>query len=438
MDAGPTGKCTALGPPFTIMSSTDIGSPTFGDSGLLVVPDPGPPTGRGAVHVSLVSQMNDLWLVRSVNDQMTGNPVGPLLTFGASPPCTQSSDCQSGVCNIGPGTCNPIRFTPVAGWPNPGMEVHFQGYLGSNYATTQPGLGEFLISMDPNNEWAQVTPTPPTATTNPLPSDCVQGVGFPSRMAFQGGAKSPYAVVCKKQNVAMGMPDSSLWVGALDGSTPNVVGQGMKNDALMNPMLYNTLSGVPFIEYQSIGSMNMLGSAFYGYGANPANLSTMLPLTVVANQSSLALGVTPLTTNDGFVLFLGSIDVTTGNASIWAGPVKTADFANLKTTPPPTLQKAATIANALTDLGLGVPLADTNNVWMAGPTFDKKQVLLSWFKRDGTPLLMGWSVYTAPMTNGVIYAAAAPMGIATLVVWVEQLPNNMYQMTGQKLVCQHM
>jgi hypothetical protein len=339
---------------------------------------------------------------------------------------------------MGPNTCNPVNFNPKTGWANPGMDVHFQGSLGSTFGTTQAGLGEIVFSIDANNEWAQVTPTPPTATTNPLSSDCVPGVGYPTRMAFQGGAKSPYAVVCQKQNVPMGMSDASLWVGALDGTTPSLVTQGMKNDTLMQPMLYTTLGGVPFIEFQSNGMMGMLGSAFYAYGANPTNLGTMLPLTVVANESTVSLGTTPLTTNDGFALFLGSIDVTTGVASIWAGPVKSADLTNLKMTPPPTLQKAASVANALTDLGIGVPLADGNNVWMAGPTFDKRQVLLSWFKRDGTPILTNSSIYTAPMTNGVVYAAAAPMGLTTLVVWLEQLPNNMYQVTGEKLICTHM
>jgi hypothetical protein len=429
--------CTSF-PAFTIMTPTDIGSQTFGDTGLVLVPDPGPPNGRGAVHVSLITQMNSNWFIRSINDMMSGSPLGPLITYAGSPACTQNSDCQSGLCNLGPNTCVPLSFYTRTGWAVPGMNVHFQGYLGSGYGTTVPaGLGEFTIAVD-SNEWLQPTTTP-SVITNPVPPDCGQGVGNPGKFALQGGSSTPYALSCNKQNIPVGMADSSLWIGAFDGNMPVEVAQGMKNDPLMNPMLYTKVSGESFVTFQSNGTMTMLGTGTYSYGPSASALTTMWPLVPVANESSVALGLAPLTTNDGFVLIAAALNSVTADGSLWVGPVKTADFPMLTKTPPPTLKKVFAAANVLTELGgLGVPQTDPNYIWVAGPTFDQRHVMLNWFKRDGTPILMEWPVYTAPSTNGVVYAAAAPMGLATIVVWLEQLPGSMWQLTGQKLICQQM
>jgi hypothetical protein len=412
------------------MSTAELGTNELSVD-LLLVPDPGGP--KAAVHVA-AHAATSTWFLRSVVDVIVGNPLGPLSTLGTPPPCTTNADCTTKSCNQ--GKCALESFDATAGWVAPGSSLVLQGVLMDAVGSVAPGLAEAAFSLSSSDETVQVMP--PKYKGWPTPPDCGPGVGFVSGRGVWGQASARYVVSCNLMNAPSG-PNASLWIGSNDSSTtPVQVATGMTSDILMNPSSYAFVNGQHFVAFGGKPSaFSALGMGAFAYGPDAASLQKATPLTIVPNMGTIPMGLAPLPTNDGFVLFLAAIDPTLSNGSFWTGPVKTADFAGLAQTPPPTLNKVLSSTMITTLASANSAATCPQGIVAAGASLDQHSVRLSWFDADGTPLVLEMPVYTSTSSK-ITQAAAAPLGIATLVVWIEkwESPSAVsYAVNATKLLC---
>jgi hypothetical protein len=411
------------------MSTAELGTNTLSGS-LLLVPDPGPAGGHAAVHVATFTEPSSTWFLRSVKDAVGGNPLGPLLTLGAPTPCLTNGDCEVGVCNETKGHCAPEGFLATAGWVTPGSSLVLQGLLSDTVVSVPPGFAEALFILSPADETVQMAA--PHLTGWPTPPDCTQGVGVVNDLYIWGHAPARYVASCNLNSGSSFPYAASLWIGSnASPSIPVKVATGGTTDLLMNPSGYAFVNEQHFVAFGGKpATASAVGMGAFAYGPDAGMLQSTTPFTIVPNVGTMPMGLSPLATNDGFVLFIAAVDMALGNGSLWAGPVRTADFPGLAQTPPPTLKKV-----------LSSPMANVNNpavspqgIVSAGATLDGATVELSWFDANGAPLVPEMEVYTAAIGTSVKAAAAAPLGSATLVVWSET-SGSAFAVNAKKYLC---
>jgi hypothetical protein len=311
-------------------------------------------------------------------------------------------------------------FAATAGSVMPGTQLYL---LGNQFQGSNQGIGRLTIPVDP---MLGVTGMPaPEFTEYPTPVDWF-APNYGTPIFAQNGQVVHYVVACELSQPTNG---ASLWVGSSDGP-PAEVATGQRTDLLMNPLLYAYVNNASFVVFLGKGGKGP-GVSAYAYGS-AADLSKTTPFALQANDVSVPFALVPSLANDGFALFLASVDSTT-SVSIWGGTVHPAGFSSLGQTPPPALAQLASQFTASTFAALNGPTVDADTIYMAGPTFTSDGVNFSWTLRDGTPLLLEWPAYTTTSTT-VIAAGAAPLGLFTLVVWMEY-QGTTFMVNAQKLFC---
>jgi hypothetical protein len=259
-----------------------------------------------------------------------------------------------------------------------------------------------------------------------------------SRLAMtppDGAGVVRYAAGCSQQS------NASLWLGNSDAATmPTLVASGMTTDMLMNPVMYGYVASEHFIVFRGATDFSTEG---FGYGTTAAALGAAPPqlFNLVSGQIVQPFALVPTVAGDAFTLFAASVDPSLKSASIWAGVVAPSGFATLGQTSAALTQ----IYSTMNVPGVGFSNSvstDAKSIYLAGASVDGTKVQLGWTRRDGTPLVMQQTVHTttnptctaATNCNTVLTAAAAPLGISTLVVWVEQTPATPPQTTVYAVV----
>lgn len=217
---------------------------------------------------------------------------------------------------------------------------------------------------------------------------------------------------------------------------------GLKSDTLMNPGLYAFVNGQHFVTFQANG----FAAGAFAYGATPAAIaSSFTPLNIVTGQASSAMGLVPSPANDAFTLFVASVDPGLANASIWAGSVTPAGFPSLAKTPPPVLTEIFSTTAVTSVGGVDDATSDASYIYGAGASFGQTDVLFTWTRRDGTPLVVEQQISTTANAtcsanqtcNTIQAAAAASIGSTVLVAWTEQTATTppTYLVNGLRLIC---
>jgi hypothetical protein len=257
-------------------------------------------------------------------------------------------------------------------------------------------------------------------------------VGHANGPYIWGHAPARYVTACNLKNTS-GPYAASLWIGSSDSSTtPAQVATGMTSDTLMSPYAYAFVNGQHFVVLAKPAGLGALAASL-AYGPDAASLKMATPLMIMPNMNTIVLGLSPLPTNDGFVLFAAAVDSAFNNGSLWAGPVKTPDFAGLAQTPPPALKQILSSSMVSAHAGIYSPALAPQGIVAAGETKDQSTIKLWWFDANGTPLVAEMEVYT-PTTTSIGPAVAAPLGIATLVVWTEKSGSS-YTVNAKEYVC---
>jgi hypothetical protein len=426
---GSTAKCKSLSGTITVMSTAELGTNVLIDD-LLLVPDSGPAGGDAAVHVTTSTDPAGTWFLRSVTHVFVGgNPLGPLLTLGAQTACTMNADCGTSTCDQTKGTCAANGFTAVAGWVTPGSSLVLEGRLSADVGSVAAGFAEAAFSFSSTDERVQVMA--PKYKSWPTPVDCDQGVGSANGPYVWGHAPARYVTACNLNDTS-GPYASSLWIGTSDVSLPLVQVASDKLPDALNPSAYAFVNGQHFLVSVKPAGMGVVGATF-AHGFDASSLQDPTPLTIVPNMNTILGGLAPLPTNDGFVLFATAVDSAFNNGSLWAGPVKTPDFASLAQTPPPTLKKLPSSSMASALASINSPAVAPQGIVAAGQTNDQTTVKLWWFDDNGTPLVADMEVYTTT-PGSIVQAAAAPLGTATLVVWIEKSGSS-YAVNAKEYAC---
>jgi hypothetical protein len=392
---GTPAKCTPSGGVFKVLTDTDFGVGGQLDDKPILVADPGPAgMNKPSVHVLVSNRATGTMYVRSIIDDP--NPVGNLVKYG--------------------GPAGP-SFQFAGGWVDPGKLLHVVGSLGNT------GISVMPIPVDPYKGVG----SPGSLSAVPTPMACQSPNRVDRLQVVHDGTGVRYAVSC----VLGTTTNASLWVGGSDPSILFQVATGMQNDLAMRPSLYAWQNGIHLI-----GVSQDMGTGGFFFGPDGALGATPVPFTIDPNQSSILMGATPLPDGSGVALFAASIDPNLTSGSIWGGSVQALDYSKLGEVPPPVLGKYFSFTDVSKAAGFTSPTFDENHVVTAGSSLTKDAVYFDLLKRDGTPLVIEQQVYAA-MGTTILTAVAAPLGLQSVVIWIEQdgaNPPN-YVVQGQLMVC---
>jgi hypothetical protein len=411
--SAPTGTCTPVGAPFTVLNAADFGYSALDDKPVIVA-DPAQP-GHPLVHVIVNATTTGQMVVQSISSNNTMQVANMAIYGGA----------------MYDGGPQAQTFAPVAGWVTPGSQLFVQGSLGGNNPNGGPsGIGQMTFPLDPNQ--GVLSMPPPSFSPYPTPADCTQPGNVGRMVAIQNGAGVRYATSCNLQNNL-----ESLWLGS-DTGAPISIGSGIASDAGVNPQMYAYVGGVNFI---GLNANNGLAGNGYVYGPDTA-LGPFTPLVLQTGQIGIPMSSPPLPTDAGFAFFAASVNMAETSGSLWSGAVQATNLAALAQTPPPGLNKILT-ASTITDIApLSHPSYDSTYVYIAGSTLSMADVNFYWFLRDGTPLVVGQNVYTSvssgTITSTIDAALAAPLSPPTvIVVWIEHDGSSppVYTVKAQLLDC---
>jgi hypothetical protein len=420
-------SCVVVTPAaITVLAPTDIGAAQLGQA-LVLIPDPGT-ANNPVVHVAAVGQgQTPITILRTVSDQ-GGGGLSPVVSLGTSTTtgqaCGSQQDCTNGG-NCVSGSClNTVGgFQAVGGAVVPGSSV---ALYGTQQNTTGPNtIGQTSVALDTSNGRDAVESSPPPTYLSWMnPSDCTANNAQIRALAVTGPDASGvvrYVVTCAQSNAA------SLWLGTSDATAPpTMVATGMTTDQLMKPSLYAYVANEHFVVFK--GASDFSTQAF-GYGVTPAALGAMQPqpFNLVANQIAQTFAVIPTVAGDALTFFMASIDPGLQSASVWTGIVSPSGYATLGQTSQALKQIFSTTSVAGVGFSNNIN-TDAKSVYLGGASVDGTNVQFSWTRRDGTPLVLQQTLHTtknatcslASNCNTVLTAAAAPLGMSTLVVWVEQ------------------
>jgi hypothetical protein len=374
--------CDPSGPQFDVLTPNDIADKL--QDALVLVPD----VASKMVHVA-VQTGSGKTLVRSIGDN--GQPRGAPVAFG---------DSTTGLWGLRPS--------------DGGLANGMLTLLGSRGS----GVAQVSFALDPN-QGVLATPDP-AYVDQPTPSDCLQGHMVRLETAFDASDPS-YLVSC-----ALSSGAASLWLYA--GGNLVEIATGLEGDVTMNPKMYARVAGVSYAGF----ALDQGPSAF-AYGPQLENVSA---LEIDHNFVTIAMGLAPLTTNDGVALFAASFDVAALAGSMWAGVLRGPDLPGIGSVPPPALVKIFDAPDATKVGGIERPFSGPGAIIAASPGLARKGVYFSWFDTEVKPKLVEQLVYTVvdPVKGAIQGAGAVPFGVSKMVVWIESDGTGTW-VRGQQLLC---
>ena len=382
---------------FALLNANDFGTDDIDDNVLLV---PGMAGGKGQAHLVVRNRTSHQIIIRTILDNP--NPLGNIAHLGM--PCGAD-------------------YEVATGWAD-GMGLHLGG------GASDVGLGEAFFPVDGCMGIEDTPSFSPIGT----PSACMNPGHIGRLRMVERNGVLVYLVSCVTQGVPV--PQSlSLWLGAGDSPMPpEQLATGGPTDTLMNP------------DVMAIVNLNLLtffnsdfGPVAVSYGPQASDIASPFPFSLDATPStqSFVFGTVPALAGDGVAILAATADLDKNTGALWAGALGPTELDTLGQTPPQGMKKILT-APDLTALGsLGKPTYDKDTFITAGPSIVMNGAFFSWFKRDTTPLVLQYPVVTSDGTFSILTAAAAPLGLTKLVIWVERdgaSPPH-YTVRGRKLLC---
>ncbi len=394
----PVADCQPAGTIVDVFTAAQVAGKYFGEGDLLAIPD----EQNGSVHVIAADSNAGRVLIQSIKGGGSG------------------------------GLVNSAEYSNVD-WPY--LRIS-QAWMENNILTMVGAANNFPVMITYKTFGDQgVDPMSVSATTLPVPATCTMN-GYLRDVAFSGGKNGDirYAVTC-----GTGTNSYEIYVMSSMGAEVLVYSTSNPDDLMSTAREYLYVNGTDLLLNSDgpgqVGYMYSSAGAFNG--PFPIALGTTLTAIIATLPSGGPTGAWILAAQ----LEPDPVAQTFKNLEIWSGNVPYDQYNTLVNVPPPGLVKIAeypTINDVIPPL---VPVFTSNAIFAAGPTFDQKKAGFWWFKRDGTPLILGQVAYTQDNPAfEVSTAAAAPIQFGSITTWAERdgaNPPNV-KVRAQRFTCTYM
>jgi hypothetical protein len=173
------------------------------------------------------------------------------------------------------------------------------------------------------------------------------------------------------------------------------------------------------------------------YGPDATSLGMLQPFSLDPTAMSMSALFSLVPYASSVTLFGASLSANGTSASLWSGSIGTGAFADLFKVPPPELTKIAGYTSIAGVAGLTQPTTDATTIYTAGATQSGTAVNFSWFKSDGTPIVLEQQVYQTSNANVTAALGGSFSALSQIAVWIENdgaMPPT-YTVRAQRLIC---